>query len=300
MASKIRERIRKELRESRKVTKFSDKYEYYVRDWKENVIGEEMSPEHYQMFKDGAGDELEDKIVPAKAKAIDSSSMLSYNFFRNIDEHNTITIDEVEYSKVLFEVKLSTLRTSNAPANLDVVLVSKDLKSILFIESKFLEYLDSESVGLSKSYFNEISYYESKEKDDLITVAKSFKNIKGHYNYGIKQIICHLIGISNLSKSKEARNSFQKRYEGKEQMIIFSAQTFRFMNILFIPSQPEAEILYKQYINDLEQFKAKLPDSILSYIGKTFIMSYRDLFNMLSNKIDDKAELRDRYIEYHK
>jgi len=299
MASKIREKIRKELRENREVTKYSDKYEYYARDWKENVIGE-MSPEHYQMFKEGAGDELEDKITPAKAKAIDSSSMLSYNFFRNIDEQNTITIDRIVYSKVFFEVKLSTLRTSNAPANLDVALISKDSKSVLFIESKFLEYLESESVSFSESYFNEESYYESKEKNDLITIAKSFKNIKGHYNYGIKQNICHLISISNISKSKEARIIFQNRYKNKEQMIISSAQTYRFLNILFFPSHPEAEDLYNQYIKDLKKFKDNLPNSLQSYIGKTFIMTYRDLYEKMSDKISSKAELRNRYIAHHK
>ena len=219
MAS-LREKVREELIEYWKggfdKYKYSDDYKYYVNDINKNLIGGNMDDAHRNMFENGSGSELKD--TPAKAKAIDSSSMLSYNFFRNINKNCTLKIDHIEYDKVFFEVKLPTLRSSNAPANMDVVLVSKDGKDALFIESKFLEYLEYDSVDLAKSYSKDDSSYftDNKETEALLGMSKKYENKKGlRYNYGIKQNICHLIGISNLKQSQNAKEKFTKTYEKK-------------------------------------------------------------------------------------
>lgn len=320
MAS-LREQVREELLEYWKKIdgfgkyKYSDDYKYYVNDININLIGGNMDDAHRKMFENGSGSELKD--TPAKAKAIDSSSMLAYNFFRNINDKCTITIDNVEYNKVFFEVKLRTLEGRSNPANLDVVLVSKDKKTVLFIESKFLEYLENGAAEFSDSYTKEDSYFMDNKVDveDLLKMSNNFKNNRGHYNYGIKQNICHLIGISNLKNSGDARKWFEETYTNSKYKDVYTksdidvfinpATTFRFMNILFCPQNEEAKKAYKDYRNDLEDFLKnveRFPEKIRnSYIGETFIKTYKELFDEICDNlpIETKEELKNRYIDYH-
>lgn len=307
MAS-LREKVREELIEYWKggfdKYKYSDDYKYYVNDINKNLIGGNMDDAHRNMFENGSGSELKD--TPAKAKAIDSSSMLSYNFFRNINKNCTLKIDHIEYDKVFFEVKLPTLRSSNAPANMDVVLVSKDGKDALFIESKFLEYLEYDSVDLAKSYSKDDSSYftDNKETEALLGMSKKYENKKGlRYNYGIKQNICHLIGISNLKKSEKAKKKFAKTYEKQwnNYSAILNAENYQFMNIIFHPSFPEASQEAEKYIKELDNFQKDLPSDIKKYTRSPFVMTYRNLFDLLSDQLQDeiREELENRYINFH-
>jgi len=315
MAS-LREQVREELlgywKDGFYKYKYSDDYRYYVKEVKDNLFGEEMSLKHLKMFENGSGSELEDKKTPAKAKAIDSSSMLSYNFFRYIDESHPLEIDEIEYDKVFFEVKLRTLKTRSNPANIDVVLVSKDRKTILFIESKFLEYIESGSAFFSESYKKEVSYYSYSDNKvdvkDLLEISNNFVNKRGHYNYGIKQNICHLIGISNLKNSQAAQkwfiNTYRKKYkdvytDSDIDVFVNPKTTFRFMNLIFCPKNEKAKKAYENYRKDLEEFWKSLPPVIKEFIRTPFIMTYRDLFNKLPNELKVRGNLEERYIEYH-
>ena len=307
MAS-LREKVREELIEYWKggfdKYKYSDDYKYYVNDINKNLIGGNMDDAHRNMFENGSGSELKD--TPAKAKAIDSSSMLSYNFFRNINGECSLEIDDIEYDKVFFEVKLPTLRSSNAPANMDVVLVSKDGKDALFIESKFLEYLEYDSVDLAKSYSKDASSYfiDNKETEALLEMSKKYENKKGlRYNYGIKQNICHLIGISNLKKSEKVKKKFAKTYEKQwnNYSAILNAENYQFMNIIFHPSFPEASQEAEKYIKELDNFQKDLPSDIKKYTRSPFVMTYRNLFDLLSDQLQDeiREELEERYINHH-
>ena len=308
MAS-LREKVREELIEYWKggfdKYKYSDDYKYYVNDINKNLIGGNMDDAHRNMFENGSGSELKD--IPAKAKAIDSSSMLSYNFFRNINKNCTLKIDYIEYDKVFFEVKLLTLRSSNAPANMDVVLVSKDGKDALFIESKFLEYLEYDSVDLAKSYSKDASSYfiDNKETEALLEMSKKYENKKGlRYNYGIKQNICHLIGISNLKQSQNAKEKFTKTYEKKwdNYSAILDAENYQFMNMIFISNLPEASKEAENYIKELNDFQKEfLTSNIKRYTRTPFVMTYRELFDKLSDKLQGKIRdaLQRRYIDCH-
>lgn len=297
----IREKVREELCSVREFDAFSykgERYDYYVSDLKDNLIGENTMPdEHKEMFEKGSGSELKDSISPAKAKAIDSSSMLSYNFFRHVSTC-PIIINDIEYNKVFFEVQLRTLNNSNMPANMDVVLVSKDKRSLLFIESKFLEYIDSDSIELGKSYKLIDSYYkDNSEKDDLHKMVLNFKNKRGHYNGGIKQNICHLIGISNLKHSRAAQEWFRKEHKNLAKLIT-NETDFKFLNIIFCPSNNEAKEKCENYVTDLKEFFEALPTSIKNYCYKT-IINYRQLLEMSSVKQEIKDELIKRYINFH-
>ena len=167
----------------------------YFDTYKDNIFGGKMETRFQKMFDEGSGGELH-----SKAEAVHSSSMLSYNFFHWIDENHTFTWENIEYNQVLFEVKMKTIKGSNAPACMDVVLIDKKKENLLFIESKFTEYTEAKKFKLSESYRDSNKWFYDKEKIDwneIINYATEASKEK-NYNEGIKQIITHLFGIHNL------------------------------------------------------------------------------------------------------
>ena len=306
MASKLRTDIRKQLiRGLKKDYTMNDKYRYYFTDYNDNLY-EPMSCEHKKMFEGASGNELKDKVYPAKAKAIDSSSMLSYNFFRFIDDDHIVVINKIRYNRCLFEIKLPTLKTSNAAANIDVVLISEDEETILFIESKFLEYLDNDSTKLPKSYINESSFYcDNKENSALIDLCSQYVVKKSHYNYGIKQNTCHIVGISNIRNSSKAKGVFlninKEHFDRKDlETITNKAKTYLLMDVIFVPCEMAAITLFDKYKQDLDNFHKTIPTD-LKYINTPFVMTYGQLYDMLPDNldVDFMKWLKDRYIQYH-
>ena len=307
MAKDIREIIKSELVSGLgNYEEFSSKYNSYVKNVNDNLVGGEMPEAHRQMFDDANGGELTDSVKPAKAKAVDSSSMLSYNFFRWIDKY-PITIGGIVYDKVLFEVKFVTLRTSkNHPSNMDVVLVSQDNRTALCIESKFLEYLKIEKQELGKSYSDEGKYYQDNDaKRELVEIARSYKSEKGRYNYGIKQNICHIAGISNLAMSEEAKKEFDRQNSCEAFKVLRDVNDFRFMNVIFCPKNIDGCRLYDTYTGHLEELKKQFlsKPQIAKYITEPFVMNYRQLFEELVKAgLDEnlKNALERKYIAFHK
>ena len=189
---------------------------------------------------------------------------------------------------------------SNKPANIDVALVSKDEKKVLFIESKFLEFLELRSDELSDSYKDIKNFYNDNEEiKSLLEMSEKFTSEKNRYNYGIKQNICHLIGISNLNKSETAKEWFEKKYKDSPTVKILNADSYRFMNIIFSPSNEKAKEMCQAYIDHLSSFQESLPDNMKQYIGETFIMTYRKLYDIIPVEKDVKEELFKRYIDFH-
>ena len=70
-----------------------------------------------------------------------SSSRLALLTFYNISDENTLVLNihgnDVEFNYSTFEFKNPVI---GYPSNMDIVLVSKDRKTALFLESKFSEY----------------------------------------------------------------------------------------------------------------------------------------------------------------
>jgi len=307
MANKLRTKIRKKLIDGVDNKDFLDKnFQYYFTEYGHNLIKGMMDDNHEKMFRDGSGNELEDKLIPAKARAVDSSSMLSYNFFRNIDDNHSIIINGIEYNKCLFEVKLPTLTTRGGSANIDVVLLSKDEIHVLFIESKFLEYLESDSTELADSYKKLDSFYaDNKESEGLCKMCKSYKVQNGHYNYGIKQNICHLVGISNLFNSEKAKEKFKqlnaKCLKESDIDIMKSGKTsFSLIDVLFVPNDEEAIKKYIEYENDITEFVDGVPEELKRYIPETFVMNYREIYSLMQGFDTETMNwLYHRYIQFH-
>lgn len=81
-----------------------------------------------------------------------SSSLLAFLCFNGVANH-PITIDGIVYDEVMFEVKNDVIDASlGKPSNIDVLLMGDNRKKLLFLESKFTEYLSGGKVTLSNKY----------------------------------------------------------------------------------------------------------------------------------------------------
>ena len=118
--------------------------------------------EKYDMAISGDGNEYR------RITTLTSSTLCALLFFYNIKNKN-ININGITYDDVLFEVK-NKVFDSNNPSNMDIVLLSSTSKTILFLESKFSEYLyHSKARNISNKYkaiYNELEL----EKMDILTM----------------------------------------------------------------------------------------------------------------------------------
>ena len=162
----------------------------------------------------GAGDE------GSKILTVHSSSLCALLHFYSISNNNKAVI-EIEgnqycFSLVTFEFKN---RVISGASNVDVVLLGEKLDSpnekvVLFLESKFAEYItDVGNRHISKRYYTKNQYgkevyeseefekiYEKDEKDSNDPKEFILRDKQGLtcYIQGIKQMISHYIGIRRL------------------------------------------------------------------------------------------------------
>lgn len=157
----------------------------------------------YQQAVSGSGQE-KDKIT-----TLHSSSLLSLLCFSNVSKSNCLKINGIEYDQVWFEVKNKVF---DKPSNIDVVLGNSKTQDLLFLESKFTEYLSANNSTFAAKY---LDFYKSIlpeiEKQPLQMVFPcKYKGSKGMglqpssksetlkkflYMDGIKQCFSHLIGL---------------------------------------------------------------------------------------------------------
>lgn len=277
----IRTEIRKQLKKSEvlKNASYLEENEFYFNRVEEGIYQHSMLVEHALMFKKGSGSELEDSgNTPAKAKAIDSSSMLSYNFFNWVSEKHPLCLFNVEYTRVYFEVRLKTLRKSNAPANIDVVLVDKNSENVLFIESKFLEYLKNTEADFSSSYMELSNYFtDNKSKEDIKKrLVKKYNGMSGGYYDGIKQNICHIIALCNLEDEK-AREYAKEKNSGLKD-IFRDRVNYKFINLIFAPCLDNANEKYNNYVKLLKEFRNDISFCKKILVDNKIFMSYSDLY----------------------
>ena len=142
-----------------------------------------------------------------------SCALLALLCFSHVSEENPVCIEGVMYTERWFEVKNKVF---NSPSSVDVVLKSKE-GDLLFIESKFTEYLDRSTPGIKMRYFDtyrrllplipdsplqlvfpKIIKQDNKEVVGF-TIQPTSKSKKYEHLYlsGIKQCISHLMGIAN-------------------------------------------------------------------------------------------------------
>ena len=297
---KNKKEIKKDLQNYAKIVgkeKVTDNGYFY--DLKDNLFEGEMPKRFVEMFMKGDGHEL-----VSNACAVHSSSMLGYNFFHWIDKDKKIKVlfednSEKEYDEVLFEVQMPVLKGNGKPANMDIVLRNES-GDWLFIESKFLEYLTSNSFKISESYRTAESYkfYENdqdlaKKWADFIKDISEKNTDKKQYWEGIKQEICHLIGLTNWIKNEIEI----------EKVKFERVKDVRFIHLVFEPERgykKEYEC-FKSYKERYEDLLNKLAGLIPDKLTMEF-MTYTKMFECVkksNNKPDKLVEyLQEHYMKY--
>lgn len=239
----------------------------------------------------GYGNEAE------KITVLRSSSLCCLLFFYNISI-NPISIDcgnkKVIFNKAFFEVKNDVIKK---PSNVDVVLISNDLKTILFLESKFAEYyLDNGAIKVSKSYLeHEISkvFYSSEvmkkfgftiKTDDTeeFTVDSDNNILKKNKSYveGIKQMVSHYIGINNFLGKTE------KTIESKNDKITLSDDVNIYLGEVLFDFPQNTEM--SAYLEDYKEKYKILTENLKQNKNITLlsnILLYSSFKDNLSNAI---------------
>ena len=292
------------LQKARKITVDKD---YYANTYVDNICQPKMAEKHIRMFCKGEGKELLPKDgKKEKGACIFSSSMLAYNFFSWIDKNHPLLFDGVKYDRVVFEEQFRVLNNRNNKANLDVVLVSEDEKTILLLESKFTEHFKLGPVEISDAYDDPDSYFVNGA--GWVPIIKQIRERMSSgekaYFEGIKQVACHLIGICNLILNNEARdwfnhNSWLHHIEG---LNLKGDETIIFKSILFHPKEGYEQKRAKDYESLNRKFVSQIGFLPRNLILKNPIITYRDIWNMgLEDSIKDKKlkEFLEKYLLVH-
>ena len=283
---------------------------YYAENYLKNIFPDQMAEEHIRMFCRGGGKELyPSEGRTEKAACLYSSSMLAYNFFHWIGKDTTLTLDGVEYDKVVFEEQFRVLVNRNNKANMDVVLVSKDEKTILLLESKFTEHLKPGAVDIKAVYENPSSYFSKGEK--WVNVIKCLKRMmkqdseKDTYYEGLKQVACHLMGISNVILNDKARAWFNSNSWLKNQFgcCLDGDKEYIFKSLVFHPRTEQEDIASGNYEDKNKEFV-----SMMDFLPPTLridnpVITYRDLWERGMKKSIKDSSLKDyleKYLSVHK
>lgn len=152
-----------------------------------NIQNKESFEESFKEVISGDGKELINMLT------LHSSSLCALLHFFNVNEHPiTITIDgdNYKFDEVHFEIK-NTVFTR--PSNMDVVLIAHNNPAILFLESKFSEYLKNSDESVSVRYLRERDFI-----DTLDWIERNVSKKDHVYIGGLKQFLAHYIGISHF------------------------------------------------------------------------------------------------------
>lgn len=152
-----------------------------------------------------------------------SSSLAALLLFHAVSDKNPIWIpiagEDKKFTEVKFEVKYSVDKTDKKnKSNIDILLSGEDAsgkKDVLFLESKFSEYLESGTAKISgRKYYQTIykTIYESlKDKDLKLEIGglDSDSDViylkgRGLYCKGIKQMVSHYMGLRTEYKSNSS------------------------------------------------------------------------------------------------
>lgn len=238
-----------------------------------------------------------------------SSSLLAFLCFNDVANHPiTITIsdDKTVYDEVMFEVKNNVINNSPGKSNIDVLLMGENRKKLLFLESKFTEYLSGGKVTLSPHRYEEF-YSMLTEKNNFrfsagyLTVnPKTDKSQKTQYYLykgkktseyldGIKQTFSHLLGIATGPAKKQTKGN-----EDYTRSLLENADEIRFASIVFNCDNKKFENynnLYKSVFKNsnviIETIKEVVPKRELKLSIIPQLLQYQEVFedNYLSDKV---------------
>ena len=240
-----------------------------------------------------------------KILTLHSSSLLAFLCFNDVANH-PITINETAYNEVMFEVKNNVINNSPGKSNIDVLLMGENRKKLLFLESKFTEYLSGRKVTLSPGRYKEF-YTKLTEKNNfrfsagyLPVNSKTDKSQKTQYALykgkktseyleGIKQAFSHLLGIATGPAKKQTKGN-----EDYTSSLLENADEIKFASIVFNCDNKKFDdykILYKSVFENseviLETIKEVLPKSEIKLTIVPKLLQYQKVFqdNNLSDEV---------------
>lgn len=244
----------------------------------------------------GDGDES------SKILTLHSSSLLAFLCFSNI-RITPISIQGTEYVEVMFEVKNDVIHPSlGKPSNMDVLLLNKDRSEILFLESKFTEYLSGGRARISSERYRpfyealfkfnngrfdfsasnvEVKHRPDKEHPQGY-VSEEYSLHKGKrssdYLNGIKQAFSHLLGIATGPLDNQTYYT---------RNILDNAKKITFASIVFNCNQKKFQAYSKLY-NSVFSNEAIIKNAIRAVIPQSKILdklkihpallTYQDVF----------------------
>ncbi len=281
----------------------------YANSYLNNIFQNQMDEKHLRMFCRGGGKELFPKEgEKEKAACVYSSSMLAYNFFSWIDKEHPFCYADIKYDKVFFEEQFRVLKSRNNKANLDVVMVSEDDKTILLLESKFTEHFKTGKVDIKDAYLEPDSYFRNGE--NWVSIFQGLNNrmtvSEDAYYEGLKQVACHLIGISSAILDDRARqwfddNSWMHHLETID--LEKENKVFIFKSIVFHPKAKEEGTASQNYEELNKEFVERikfLPENLKI---SDPIITYRQIWNDGMRESIKDSKLRDylteRYLAFH-
>ncbi len=242
-----------------------------------------------------------------------SSSLLAFLCFNDVANH-PITIDGIVYDEVMFEVKNDVIDASlGKPSNIDVLLMGENRKKLLFLESKFTEYLSGGKVFLSpdrykefydlllykldlpfKASFDKVNHKPNKSHSEPFVTEEycliNKNNVRtSEYLGGIKQAFSHLLGIATGPAKEQTKGN-----EDYTSSLLENADEIKFASIVFNCDNEKFDdykILYESVFENseviLETIKEVLPKSEIKLTIVPKLLQYQKVFqdNNLSDEV---------------
>ena len=231
-----------------------------------------------------------------KILTLHSSSLLAFLCFNDV-ANNPIKIDNTVYNEVMFEVKNNVINNSPGKSNIDVLLMGENRKKLLFLESKFTEYLSGGKVTLSPHRYEEF-YSMLTEKNNfrfsagyLPVNSKTDKSQKTQYALykgkktseyleGIKQAFSHLLGIATGPAKKQTKGN-----EDYTSSLLENADEIKFASIVFNCDNDKFEKyddLYKSVFENSDVIKGTIKDVLkkreLKLTIVPHLLQYQEVF----------------------
>ena len=279
--------------------------------------------EKYNQVCGGSGHE-ERRIT-----TLHSSSLCALLFFYSVSESNPIYlkmdgVGEAKFTKSIFEYQNKVIE-SGGPSNVDVTLLgeyieNKDKKIILFLESKFAEYiLDvSRSLEIKKKYLktdmyseaiyhdkfwstNGISIEEDSSKEDF-----SLKSKKTMYLTGLKQMVSHYVGVRRFAdgvneKIVNSSNFYDTKLSSK-QLIQKEVREFAmhgevdlYLGAIAFDVFGGKDITLDEYRSIYNKLMYFMGSKLSNQFGKAYVkmipqlLTYQDVFTDKRYRLDKKV-----------
>lgn len=249
------------------------------------IYKEKIASDFYDSFKTDFGKR-------GQAYAIFSSAIMAYNFFHWVAKNKPIELGPLGiYDEVIFEFPLRTFGNEKikSSAKMDVVLLNRKTARVLFIESKFTEHFCNKKFVIPKAYSDAKNYFQGGYGDEWVKIVESFEkklSCRKGYCEGIKQEICHLVGIY-ASRTAD--------YTGRSLM--GSDYRWCLRNIVFNPNTEVCkDSPYSNYKTLYDEFKNLVGTKIPGLDKKVGIMDYEPIWNAICKAFPDKCDPYRKFI----